>query len=167
MTTPSTEHLQIALGALGLKRNPLDTNEYPAAFLLGSLSAVVESLTHNHVGPGDVHLVHEGYMQVLAATSADEVAAARSWMVLLGDRMNRTSFELQIATEGDASRLFADVIGPAMLIAANLVNAMNRGELDQDVITKTVAMTERNLTAVTDGFDRLKKSLREFGFELD
>ncbi len=167
MTTPGIEHLQIALEALGLKRNPLDHTEYPAAFLLGSLSAAVESLTHNQVESGDVHLVHEGYMQVLAAANVDDVAAARSWMVLIGDRLNRTSFELRIASEGDASKLFTDVVGPAMLLAANLVNAMNRAELDQDVIGKTVAMTERNLAALTDGFDTLKKSLREFGFQLD
>jgi hypothetical protein len=167
VTTPPTEHLQVALDALGLHRNPEDTHAYSAAFLLGSLSAVVESLTHNQVTSGEVHEVHEGFMQVLAATSADDVAAGRSWMVLLGDRLNRTAFELQIASEGDATKAFTDVIGPAMLIAANLVNAMNRGELDQDAIRTTVAMTERNLAKLTDGFDTLKKSLREFGFQLD
>lgn len=167
MKTINNKDLQNALDVLGLKRNPLDGGTRSREFLIGSLLAIAENLAYEGLDRADLGIAQDGYMTVLAYLSGhDPAALARGWAVLLNSRLNRTAVELNEATEGDG-RMFTDVAGPAMLVASNILYALNHGALDQTMIQNMMTTAEGNITKTVDAFAALKKSLRELGFKLD
>lgn len=167
MSEINGKDLQRALDVLGFKRNPLDREKRSREFLIGALLAVAENLAYEGIDRADLGVAQDGYMTAVAFLSGfDEAVMARGWAVLLNSRLNRTAIELNEATEGDG-RMFTDVAGPAILVASNILYALNHGALDQTMIQNMMGTAEGNVTKTVDAFAALKKSLRELGFKLD
>lgn len=158
------DQARAALQALGLSGLSEDAGR---AFLLGALLALVESAAWQDLDRSELPVAHEGYMSTLVALSGDDLqAAARVWVSVLNDRLNRTAVELNEATEGNG-RMFVDVAGPAMLVAANLMALLNHSDLSEDRMRETIAMADGNLKMARRNLGQLRDTLRSQGFKLD
>ncbi|GAA4209162.1 hypothetical protein GCM10022252_75270 [Streptosporangium oxazolinicum] len=164
MPTITADQAIAALAALGVSQ--ADDAEKPStAFLVGSLLALVEGAFWQDLNRSDLLDAHVGYMAVVSALASSEEGAARGWAVLLNDRINRTAIEVQEATEGNG-RAFIEVAGPAMLVAANLLNVLNHHALTQELMAETIATADHNLKVARRNLGALRGSLRGDGFDL-
>lgn len=160
----TTEQLRGALAALGFA----DLDDHPGCddpvFLLGALLAVAE--THSReLERTELPRAAEGFLAVMMAYAGGDVhGAARGWAVVLNDRLNRTAVELYEAVDGEG-RMFTDVAGPAMLVAGNLLNLVNRTEIDQDTLVKTIGGADHNLKTARKNLGALRETLRRQGFK--
>lgn len=166
MTLIDQRQAQAALEALGITRNPDDTQKHSVEFLIGSLLALTEAAAWQDIDRPALPVVQDGYASVLALLAGhDPRETARAWVLILNDRLNRTALELREATEGEG-RIFVDVAGPAMLVASNMMNVLNTSTVDQKTLQQTIATAERNLASAHKAFDALKEALRGQGFQI-
>jgi len=63
-------------------------------------------------------------------------------------------------------RAFTNVAGPAMLVAANLLNLMNRSQIDQETLAKTIETADRNLKLARKNLGEMREELRRQGLKL-
>jgi hypothetical protein len=156
--------MRAALEALGLGRPDLEDKD--PAFLIGALLAFAEAAAWNDLDRGELPVAHEGYMSVLLALAGNDLeGAARGWSVVLNDRLNRTALELQEATEGNG-RVFVEVAGPAMLVAANLLNVLNHSALTADMVQEMIKTADGNLKTARRNLGHLRDFLTREGFSL-
>ncbi|MEU8516357.1 hypothetical protein AB0C76_32960 [Kitasatospora sp. NPDC048722] len=162
---PTVEQLRTALAALGFSNLGDHPGGSDRVFLLGALLAMAE--THSRkLERTELDKAAEGFLSVLIAyAGGDPRGAARGWAVVLGDRINRTAVELHEAVDGEG-RMFTDVAGPAMLVASNLLNLLNRSEIDQETVTSTIAYADQNLKAARKNLGEMREQLRRQGFKL-
>ncbi len=166
-TFVNEEQALAALEALGFSQNQEDTEKRSREFLIGSLLAAIEGAAWQDIDRADLHQVHEGYMKMLLALAGNTpLEAARAWVLLLNDRLNRTAVELHEAAEGDG-RMFVDVAGPAMLVASNLMQALNHDEITEPMMQETISTAEGNLKKARGAIGEVKQTLRKQGFQLD
>ncbi|MFB7669030.1 hypothetical protein ACFC1R_34825 [Kitasatospora sp. NPDC056138] len=161
----TTGRLRDALSALGVHGLEHHLGSDDPVFLLGALLAVTETQA-GQLDRTELPKAFEGFLQVLLALAGnDPRGAARGWAVVLGDRLSRTAVELYAAVDGGA-RVVTKVAGPAMLVASSLLNLVNHAEVDQETLSKTIGMAERNLSMACSNLGEMRKTLRQQGFQL-
>lgn len=129
------------------------------AYLLGALLAAVEAACQD-LRLSRLRDVGTGYLAMLLELAGhDGQAAARWWAVMLNDRLNRTALELPEALAVH-DRMFVEVAGPAMLVAANLLNVINHADRTPELLDRTITTASNNLEAARSNFDLLRDALR-------
>ena len=162
------EQLLAALGALGLREvrstDPQAPVEY--GFLLGALLALTEYFVAAAPLVGaDRTVVRGGYRWALDQLAHhDTPTAARTWALLLQDRLNRTADELQ--TVGATGQSLVAVAGPAALAGANVLSLLHHTAASPSLVATSVGTAEANLATAAGALDRLRAELRSAGFEL-
>lgn len=114
---------------------------------------------------GGAHPGQDARTTLIAVAGDDPRHAARAWSLLLRDRLSRTAVELHEATKG-SGRMFIDVAGPALLVAANLLNVLNQQALTQEQLRETIEAADGNLTTARSNLGLLRERLRREGFDL-
>ncbi|GAA3087442.1 hypothetical protein GCM10017600_68950 [Streptosporangium carneum] len=103
------------------------------------------------------------YMDMLVGLGGgDPQQVRRGWALLLQERINRTALTLREAT--DEGEILVGVIGPSMLVAANMLNVVNRRNMVPDMVAQVFDTAERNLEAVHNTLSEVREIFRERAF---
>lgn len=164
----SVEQLRAAIAALGLQRGDAlakQSEDDERAYLLGVLLTIVEEGLRD-LDRAQLPLAQAGQADTfLAFANGDPGGAGRGWAVHVNQRLNRTAIELQEATEGNG-RMFIEVAGAAMLVAANIMNVLNHSGAPVEMFREMFQVADGNLKAARRNLGLLREQLRKDGMPL-
>jgi hypothetical protein len=161
------EHLRAALAALGLREIRSVDPDRPIdhAVLLGMLLALIEVAVRRDLAGVPADSLTSGYRWMLRELAEqDQPAAARTWALLLQDRLHRTVDELREAAGDDTLGLVATA-APTLLAAANLLGLLHHAAPDPGHVASTVTTARANLATAGTALAGLRDRLRRDGFD--
>lgn len=161
----NAQQLRAALQTLGAQEpHPDDdTAGNEAVYLLGVLLALVETAFYRDIDRADLMAANDGYTAMLSGLSGhDPQVIRRGWALLLQDRLNRTALALGEAT--DEGEMLTGVIGPSMLVAANMLNVVNQRDMAPDMVTNVFNTADRNLQIAHRTLGEVRAVFRANGF---
>lgn len=162
----TAERLKNALTALGIPER--DIADSPSAnepaYLLGILLALVET-TLNRVDRAELLAMNNGFMDALSGfANGNPQLARQGWALLLQERINRTALTLGEAIDDGEGKMLEGVMGPSMLIAANMLAVVNRRNMDPELVAKAFNTAENNLETARQNLSKVRAIFRERAF---